>query len=78
MEILFKLKIIISIYIRSCYKDDMKNNEKCFFRCGKDHGQCPDGFCCSKKGYCGTNSQFCSPSLGCQSTYGKCIETRCG
>ena len=56
----------------------MKNNKKCIFRCGKNYGQCPDGFCCSKKGYCGINSQFCSPSLGCQSGYGKCIETRCG
>jgi len=50
----------------------MKDNEKCMFRCGKDHGQCPNGQCCSKKGYCGTTSAFCSSSLGCQTAFGKC------
>ena len=56
----------------------MKNNKKCIFRCGKNYGQCPDGQCCSKKGYCGTTSAFCSSNLGCQTKYGKCIEGRCG
>jgi len=76
----YLIKIIISIfiYIRICSKDNTKDTNKCLFRCGKDHGQCPDGQCCSKKGYCGTTVGFCSPSLGCQSAYGKCIETRCG
>jgi len=68
----------IYIYIRYCSEDNIKDNGKCILRCGANYGQCPDGQCCSRKGYCGTNSQFCSPSLGCQLNYGKCIETRCG
>ena len=69
--------IIILLYIRYCTSDNTKDS-KCTLRCGKGYGKCPDGQCCSKKGYCGTNSNFCSPSLGCQSNYGKCVETRCG
>jgi len=74
-KILIKIIMILNIYIfRYCKKEDYR----CIFRCGKDYGNCPGGQCCSKKGYCGTNSNFCSPSLGCQSNYGKCIEMRCG
>ena len=74
----YLLKIIVLIYIfRRCETDSMKD-KKCVFRCGKDHGQCPNGQCCSKKGYCGTTSAFCSSNLGCQTKYGKCIEGRCG
>jgi len=67
----------INIYFRICDEDNMKD-KKCIFKCGKNYGQCPEGQCCSKKDYCGTNSQFCSPSQGCQSSFGKCVETRCG
>jgi len=69
--------LYLYIYIRYCSEDNTKQ-KKCIFRCGKDNGKCPNGLCCSKKGYCGTTSTFCSPSLGCQSAFGKCIETRCG
>ncbi|KAF2850984.1 carbohydrate-binding module family 18 protein [Plenodomus tracheiphilus IPT5] len=46
-------------------------------RCGSDHGglTCAGstfGNCCSKYGYCGSNSDYCSPKKGCQSRYGKC------
>jgi len=44
-------------------------------KCGPEYGECPAGQCCSKKGYCGTTTDFCSPSNGCQSEYGDC---RCG
>jgi len=64
---------IYIIYIRYCSGDNMyMGNEKCIFRCGPGIGKCQDGQCCSKKGYCGTTSEFCSLSLGCQSSYGKC------
>lgn len=45
---------------------------------------CPTGECCSKNGYCGTTTDYCSTPSGCQSAYGKCddggsdAEKRCG
>lgn len=44
-------------------------------RCGSGYGKCPAGECCSKWGYCGTTSEYCSNSQGCQLAYGDC---RCG
>jgi len=44
-------------------------------RCGSGYGNCPAGECCSKWGYCGTTSEYCSNSQGCQLAYGDC---RCG
>ncbi|KAG4108365.1 L domain-like protein [Neocallimastix lanati (nom. inval.)] len=41
-------------------------------RCGKKDGQCPSGKCCSKYGYCGTTSSYCSVAKGCQSEFGQC------
>jgi len=59
----------------SCKYDNTKES-KCAsaitVRCGKGIGSCPDGQCCSKKGYCGTTSAYCSVSQGCQNKYGKC------
>ncbi|ORX84956.1 hypothetical protein BCR32DRAFT_230104 [Anaeromyces robustus] len=39
-------------------------------KCGKNYGKCPSGECCSKYGYCGTTSEYCT--TGCQSEFGKC------
>jgi len=39
-------------------------------RCGEDYGSCPFNQCCSKNGYCGTSSDYCS--TGCNSKYGMC------
>jgi len=47
-------------------------------RCGDAYGSCPSGQCCSKKGYCGTTSSYCSLAQGCQTKYGKCAVGRCG
>ncbi|ORX42329.1 hypothetical protein BCR36DRAFT_307509, partial [Piromyces finnis] len=55
---------------------------KCTYRCGelqnasgvKEEFKCPDGECCSAKGYCGTTSSYCYSNLGCQDEYGKCQE----
>jgi len=44
-------------------------------RCGSGYGKCPAGECCSKWGYCGKTSEYCSNSQGCQLAYGDC---RCG
>ena len=70
------------MFFRECEKDNL-NEEKCTIkRCGMvnniNYGKCPDDQCCSEKGYCGTNSHFCSPHEGCQAEYGQCVETRCG
>jgi len=39
-------------------------------KCGKDYGKCKDSKCCSKYGWCGTDSNYCSS--GCQKDFGKC------
>jgi len=49
------------------------NDEICMEgRCGEGIGKCPEGQCCSKNGYCGTTSEFCTLSQGCQKEYGDC------
>jgi len=45
------------------------------YRCGEGNGSCPDGYCCSKYGWCGTEEQYCDPEQGCQSEFGKCYNT---
>ncbi|ORX75620.1 hypothetical protein BCR32DRAFT_210153, partial [Anaeromyces robustus] len=40
--------------------------------CGKEYGKCPSGQCCSKYGHCGTTSEYCTISTGCQSEFGEC------
>ncbi|ORX39490.1 glycoside hydrolase/deacetylase [Piromyces finnis] len=39
-------------------------------RCGSDYGKCSEGYCCSKYGWCGKTSDYCS--TGCQSKFGIC------
>ncbi|ORX41510.1 hypothetical protein BCR36DRAFT_416720 [Piromyces finnis] len=41
-------------------------------RCGQKYGKCNSGKCCSKYGWCGTSSTYCSISEGCQTQYGIC------
>jgi len=41
--------------------------------CGPENN-CPSGYCCSRYGYCGNTSSFCSVSEGCQPKYGDCYE----
>jgi len=41
-------------------------------RCGKGHGICKSGYCCSKYGWCGTTNDYCSISSGCQEKFGIC------
>jgi len=36
------------------------------------------GKCCSSSGYCGSSPLYCSPSHGCQSNYGICLEAGAG
>nr|GMC57477.1 chitinase 3-like [Ipomoea batatas] len=38
-------------------------------QCGRQAGGalCPGGLCCSQYGFCGNDSEYCSPSSGCQS-----------
>jgi len=40
--------------------------------CGNGLGSCPKGECCSKYGWCGTTSKYCSIEKGCQEKYGVC------
>ena len=44
-------------------------------RCGVGPGYigscCPEGFCCSLDGYCGTGVQYCVPDI-CQADVGQC------
>jgi len=51
-------------------------------KCGKKDGKCPEGKCCSKYGWCGTTSEYCDVSNGCQSEFGKCntkkVDGKCG
>jgi len=42
-------------------------------RCGTGIGSCPEGECCSKHGWCGTTTSYCSLSEGCQPGFGACI-----
>jgi len=63
--------------VRITCEEDLTKSEECgVIRCGKigkkKYGSCPSGLCCSKNGYCGTTSEFCNLSKGCQSKYGKC------
>jgi hypothetical protein len=50
--------------------------------CGSGVGSCPEGECCSQYGYCGTTSEYCENTLGCQSKYGSCYAStakgKCG
>jgi len=39
-------------------------------KCGADFGNCPDGQCCSKYGYCGDTDSYCGS--GCQPAFGIC------
>ena len=45
-------------------------------RCGKEHGRCPAGKCCSKYGWCGSSDKYCEISRGCQSEFGECSGTQ--
>jgi len=48
-------------------------------KCGKGYGKCPSGQCCSKYGWCGTSTDYCALSKGCQSEFGKCSnDGKCG
>jgi len=40
------------------------------WRCGSEYGRCPDGFCCSKYGYCGKSDIHCKSR--CRPEYGVC------
>ena len=42
---------------------------------GGTGAHCPAGQCCSHGGYCGTTSNYCDSNLGCQNTYGSCVNT---
>ncbi|ORX42283.1 hypothetical protein BCR36DRAFT_307733 [Piromyces finnis] len=57
--------------------DNTTKKGSCEIRCGKNIGKCPEGQCCSAKGYCGTTSSYCSVKQGCQSKYGKCDKGKC-
>ncbi|ORX55397.1 hypothetical protein BCR36DRAFT_347197 [Piromyces finnis] len=37
--------------------------------CGPDYGRCPDKQCCSKYGYCGSETEYCT---NCQAEFGYC------
>jgi len=41
-------------------------------RCGKGYGSCKSSQCCSKQGWCGSTTKYCSKAQGCQSEFGKC------
>jgi len=52
-------------------------------KCGPSDGVCPNNYCCSKDGYCGTSNDDCNISNGCQISYGLCYQdtddsTQCG
>ncbi|OUM56503.1 carbohydrate-binding module family 18 protein, partial [Piromyces sp. E2] len=40
-------------------------------RCGEDYGECPEGQCCSKYGWCGITNEHCG--IGCQKEFGECL-----
>jgi len=42
------------------------------YKCGKDKGRCPNGYCCSKYGWCGTSEKHCSLEKGCNTEFGYC------
>jgi len=50
--------------------------------CGSGIGSCPEGQCCSQYGFCGTTSEYCENTLGCQKDYGSCYAStsngKCG
>jgi len=53
--------------------DDSAEN----YRCGKNHGRCDNGQCCSKYGWCGTSEDFCQYDK-CQPEYGLCWDRKKG
>ena len=57
-----------------CYSDASNKVSK-NGQCGGEHGQCPEGECCSKYGWCGTTKEYCSVNDGCQSKFGRCRST---
>jgi len=65
--------------IEACSDSDSNNNNNnnnnnvsTTGQCGKDHGICPTGNCCSRYGYCGATKDHCSAAKGCQSEFGHC------
>jgi len=46
------------------------NNTSENWKCGTEHGRCPEGYCCSKFNYCGKTAEYCTS--GCQPQYGLC------
>ncbi|OUM70117.1 carbohydrate-binding module family 18 protein [Piromyces sp. E2] len=55
----------------TCIDDDIAVSSNGL--CGKDHGRCPYGQCCSKDGKCTTSGEYCLISKNCQIKYGSCI-----
>ena len=53
--------------VKTASISDSKNG-----KCGNENGKCPSDKCCSKYGWCGTSSEYCDISKGCQSEFGKC------
>ncbi|ORX42184.1 hypothetical protein BCR36DRAFT_587370 [Piromyces finnis] len=54
-------------------KEEIKSTlDNTVWKCGKGIGSCIEGFCCSKYGWCGKSSYYCSKEKGCQSEFGKC------
>jgi len=41
-------------------------------KCGKKHGSCKEGYCCSKYGWYGKSKDYCEKVKGCQSKFGEC------
>jgi len=53
-------------------KDGFVEEQKMDGRCGVGIGSCPEGYCCSKWGWCGKSDSHCSIEEGCQSEFGAC------
>ncbi|ORX61250.1 hypothetical protein BCR36DRAFT_341782 [Piromyces finnis] len=59
------------IYSQQKSQDNNQQNSQAI-KCGMGYGNCPTGFCCSRYGWCGKSSSYCSVSKGCQSKFGQC------
>jgi len=63
----FSLLFLLLLPLMGALQDEPPN-------CGDSDAPCPDGMCCSKWGYCGTDAAYCDP----ENCLSQCPAPNCG